>query len=114
VSRTDQVTRLERHRDEFNLNRGVGPLLELEELEPDEIKLVNAEFLSRVRRVQPEDIVAIYDAYVETLHRWGIMCPHPQHQRLYDGWLRADTPIKFDESRWFSCGLCGASVINRS
>lgn len=112
ASRTE--TRLERHRTEFSLARGVGPLLQLEELDPDEICLVNAEFLERARRINADDITKMYDAYISTLHNWGVMCPHPQPHRLYDGWHRTDTPVPFEESRWFNCVLCDAVVINRS
>ena len=112
MSRTE--TRLEQHRTSFREARGVGPLIQLEELDPDEIALINAEFLEHVRRMKADDIGAIYDAYIETLHRWGVMCPHPQRDRLYDGWCSVDTPVPFEESRWYSCRLCNAIVINRS
>lgn len=112
MSRTE--TRLERHRSSFREARCVGPLIQLEELNQDEIALINSEFWERCRRVRTDDIQTIYSIYVATLHEWGIMCPHPQPHRLYEGWYRADTPIPFEESRWFDCMLCNATVINRS
>ena len=112
MSRTE--TRLERHRDAFQLAHGVGPLIQLEELDPEEVALINSDFLERVRLTRADDILAIYDVYVATLHSWGVMCPHPTSRRLYEGWHRMDTPVPFEDSRWFHCELCSATVINRS
>lgn len=93
--------------------KGAGPLLPLDELAPDEVALVNQTFLEFCRRDRVDGIDEIYRAYIEALHEWGVMCPHPQHQRRYGGWQRSDVPVSFDDNRWFDCGLCGASVINR-
>ena len=114
MSQTDIPTRLELHREAFRLAGYRGPLIQLEELGPDEVALVNADFLTRIRRVSADDITAIYRVYIETLHGWGVMCPHPQRHRRYDGWHQSDTPRPFEEFRWFGCLLCEAYVINRS
>lgn len=89
-----------------------GPLLRLEELDHSELELVNREFLDRLQG-RAEDIDQIYEAYAQALHSWGIICPHPQQHRMYDGFHKTDVPLKFDESRWFECRLCGTAVINR-
>ena len=91
----------------------LGPLLVLETLGPDEVALVNRSFLERCQRDRVTGIDDIYGAYVSSLHEWGIMCPHPQHRRRYDGWHGSDVPLPFDESPWYDCGLCGTAVINR-
>lgn len=109
-SRTE--TRLERHRRAFLFAKQTGPLLRIDELAADEIELINFDFLEKCRG-KTEDIDAIYSAYVEVLHLWGVMCPHPQHQRMYGGFQRTDVPLTFDEAKWFDCRLCKASVINR-
>jgi hypothetical protein len=50
---------------------------------------------------------------VDTLHQWGVMCPHPQPHRLYDGFRMSDVPLTFDACRWYDCTLCKTAVINR-
>ena len=107
------MTRLERHRIDFEAAKRMGSLLPLEELEPEEVALVNKSFLERCRRDRVDGINQMYEAYVSSLHEWGVMCPHPQHLRRYDGWQRSDTPVLFGDSPWFSCGICKAAVINR-
>lgn len=104
-------TRLEEHRRLFTQNGGRGSLLKIEELNQAEMQLVNYEFMERCRG-RCENIDAMYAAYIETLHSWGVMCPHPQHMRLYDGFHRTDVPLKHDEAQWYNCTLCGSSVIN--
>lgn len=111
ASRTE--TRLEAHRREFQQAERRGPLLRIEELTQTEIDLISADFLSRVRGLRPDDLGQIYFAYVDTLHSWGVICPHPQQHRRYDGFHRTDVPLPFEESRWYECGLCSACVINR-
>lgn len=105
------ATRLEEHRKVLEAADGLGPLLRLEELQPDEVALVNAVFLRRCQVVGTDDITKIYEAYIKTLHEWGVMCPHPSVHRLYNGWLKSDVPEP--ESTWFLCGLCNCMVINR-
>lgn len=109
-SRTE--TRLETHRREFRRAEFRGPLIRIEELSRPEIDLINGEFLERCKG-SAEDIDQIYSAYVQTLHSWGVICPHPQHQRMYDGYYRTHIPQRFEDSRWYTCNLCQAIVINR-
>lgn len=109
------TTRLEGHRSELEAAGYLGPLIRLEELDEDELRLINRTFLERCRRLNAVDIGGIYRAYVETLHEWGVMCPHPhpQPQRAYEGWFRSDCPQPFEDHRWYDCNLCGSAVINR-
>jgi hypothetical protein len=109
-SRTE--TRLESHRREFEEARRLGPMVRIEDLDQGEIDLINAEFLERCNG-RAEDINEIYEAYIQTLNNWGIICPHPQGHRRYDGYHRTDVPLRFDECRWYECALCRALVINR-
>ncbi len=111
VQRTE--TRLERHRQVFVESKFVGQLLRIDDLDPVEIELLNAEFFDRCRRRGVTDLSEIYQAYIETLHSWGVMCPHPQHLRTYEGLYRSMAPPSFSDSAWFNCDLCGAGVINR-
>ena len=105
-------TRLERHRASWELGRRTGPLLRLEDLDQSEVELINADFFVRARDLGANDLERMYEVYVETLHMWGVMCPHPLYQRLYDGWRRSELAVPTEESRWFSCGLCKTLVIN--
>lgn len=88
-------------------------MLRYEDLTTEEQALVYTTFMARVRHVQSEDIVSFHRTYTEVLHEWGVMCPHHQAYRLYDGWTSSDTPVPFEESRWFRCSLCDSLVINR-
>lgn len=107
------MTRLEEHRKKLEVEQYLGPLIPLHELTPEEVAIVNRSFLERCRRDRVEGTDGYYGTYVSVLHEWGIMCPHPQHRRLYDGLYASDVPLPFDEARWYHCGLCAAAVINR-
>lgn len=107
------MTRIELHRESLELNGRQGPLLRIEDLSSDEITIVNSSFLDLCRNRKVNDIDETYSAYVFTLHTWGIMCPHPQQHRLYDGFKHSDSPIDFESSKWFNCILCSAAVINK-
>jgi hypothetical protein len=105
-------TRLETHRNELIRSKGLGPLIKIDDLTPEELELVNSDFLESCHG-NAEDVNQIYSLYVEALHRWGIMCPHPQIHKRYDGYIKNDTPLDFEESKWFECKLCCTYVINR-
>lgn len=107
------MTRLEQRRKQMEEEKVHGPLLRIEDLAEDELSILNASFLELCRRRNVTDIQETYGAYVDTLHHWRVMCPHPQPQRRYDGWRQSDFPMSFDTCRWFECKLCGAAVINR-
>ena len=104
-------TRLEAHRREFIANRRTGPLLRVEDLDTYELTLLNHDFMDRCRG-RGYDLTAMYVAYVDTLHSWGVMCPHPQGHRLYMGFQASDTPLPASDAPWFNCRLCGAGVFN--
>lgn len=107
------MTRLEAHRKTLEEEKRHGPLLRIEDLSTEELDLVNKSFLDLCRRRKVGDIRETYAAYVDTLHRWGVMCPHPQPNRLYDGHRTSEFPVDFESSKWYDCSLCGAAVINR-
>ena len=106
-------TRLEIHRDEFHSGKCLGKLLKIEELTVDELTMVNSSIFLYMGISDAQNLDGYYQVYIETLHSWGIMCPHPQIRRLYDGYRKSDYPIQFNESKWYSCTLCKTSVINR-
>lgn len=106
------MTRLENHRKLLESEKRNGPLLRIEDLNPEEITIINASFLEMCKSRRVEDINQTYIAYADTLHKWGVMCPHPQQLRLYDG-QSSDVPIDFQTFKWFECKLCSAEVINK-
>jgi hypothetical protein len=95
------MTRLEAHKSRFDLAERRGELLRLEELTVEEVAMVNSTFFERVHRNPPEDLAGMYRIYVETLHEWGVMCPHPINERSYSV-----------DGRWYDCSLCKAAVIH--
>lgn len=107
------MTRLEARRKQMEEENAYGPLLRVEDLGQDEISVIYSSFLELCRRRKVSDINEMYVAYVDTLHHWKVMCPHPQPHRLYDGYRESDIPLSFDTHRWFECTLCRAAVINR-
>ena len=107
------MTRLEKHRNSLREEDRHGPLLRIDELNPEEISLINGSFLDLCRKRKVADINQTYSAYVDTLHQWGVMCPHPQPHRLYEGRRQSDYPLDFESSKWYDCTLCKAAVINR-
>ncbi len=112
ASRTD-MTRLETRRKQMEEENAHGPLLQIEELTSEEKAILNSSFLELCRRRKAADLGEVYQAYVDTLFHWKIMCPHPQVHRLYDGSMKSDSPLPFDTHKWFDCKLCGTAVINR-
>lgn len=105
--------RLIEHRRRREADADRGPLLTFEELDRDEREAINSDFLARVRMLGAEGEAALYRIFVDTLHSWGVMCTHPQSFRLYDGNRNSYAPLDFEQSRWYSCLVCGCSVINR-
>lgn len=107
------MTRLEKHRKSLLEEKRFGPLLRVEDLQVDEISLINSSFLELCRARKVSNIEETYSAYVDTLHQWGVICPHPLVHRRYDGFSRSDAPVPFETSKWYTCQLCRAMVINR-
>ena len=99
------MTRLEEHKVKFELDERRGQLLRIDELTGDELAIINSSFFERIRRVTPETLEEMYQVYLTTLHEWGVMCPHPMERRDYEN-------TGPDDSRWYNCGLCKASVIH--
>jgi hypothetical protein len=107
------VDRLESHRAALEQSERRGSLLRFDELNSHERERIHADFMTKVRLNGVEDLWQMWCLYVETLHAWGIMCPHPQTFRLYDGYRLSDMPVTFSDSVWYECRLCQAAVINR-
>jgi hypothetical protein len=86
-----------------------GPLLKHDELVPAEQALLREDFLrQRVGSDLPD-----HTLYLGVMHSWGVICPHPQDRRVYEGLYWSDSSVPFDECSWYSCGVCNCIVINR-
>lgn len=101
-------TRLELHRLKFRAAEGKHPLLPWTDLSEFERGLFSKQFfqslfLDRQRR-DPYEILR------QEYAGWGIMCPHPQHLRLYGGKVKSDVPT--GDHRWYLCKCCDGYVPN--
>jgi hypothetical protein len=103
-------TRLELHRLKYHQNGG-GELLLLGELDDEERELVSHDVLTAIQR---EAGVDEYEIYSRTLADWGVMCPHPQVKRLYEGKQRLDVPAGLlGMFKWYFCECCKTYVLNK-
>lgn len=115
MSYQGQVTRLETHRLAFRSAEipMTGPLLRFQDLSPEERRIVDSAAVQRVRELASDGRDFTTHDYLEVLHSWGIMCPHPLGTRTYEGLYWSDIELSFDECRWYDCDTCGCIVINR-
>lgn len=105
--------RLREHRKNLKGDGYRGPLLRFDELTAEERNVVHGDFMERMRRDGADGLWEMWCIYVETLHLWGVICPHPIPFRLYEGFHETDSPVSFEDSQWFHCRLCQSAVINR-
>lgn len=103
-------TRIELHRLKYLWSKNQANFSELitfAELDPASKKLVSDDVFSQIRRNGGEDR---YRVYAEVLASWGIICPHPQHMRLYSG--KVESPFPLASHRWYKCKCCECSCMN--
>lgn len=105
------VDRLVSHRDQFrgSLIPMTGPLLRHSDLNDSERSLLKGDFLKRRTSSELPDHLL----YLDVMHSWGVMCPHPQSSRRYEGIFCWDHPPGFNEFKWYSCEVCECAVINK-
>lgn len=89
-------------------NGGTGPLLEYSKLSAKDIRTISKEIFSTIGSSMGDKDP--YEIYIEVMMKWGIMCPHPQYKRLYEGKHRMSFPTC--KYRWFLCECCSSCVIN--
>lgn len=84
-----------------------GHLLNIDELELHDIRKIAAEVFENIRSYEGD----MYKQYLSVLTKYNIMCPHPQHKRLYNG-----KKLKHisDSHQWYECEMCDCSVMNES
>jgi hypothetical protein len=86
-----------------------GSLLRYTDLNPAEQALIKADFLRR----RPVPGMADHILYLRVMHSWGVICPHPQESRMYEGLYWSDSSVDFEECQWYVCQVCECIVINR-
>lgn len=101
--------RIQLHRLKFHWLGKKTDMLSFFSLDPDEKKMVAEDILTKLHLNRGKDP---YKVYVETLADWGIVCPHPEHMRLYSGVKKSEYPV-FDH-KWFKCEVCGCSSFNEN
>ncbi len=108
----ESIDRFLEHRRSFRLEgvQMTGPLLRITDLNSAERAVIESELSSWILLAGSSDPKLC--AWV--LHSNGVMCPHPTTSRLYDGFYRTLEEVSFDESEWYSCGVCDSIVINRN
>jgi len=94
-----------KHYKRYIKSGGAGPLMKVEDVDEENMSIIAGEIFRLSKLVEDP-----YDAYVQIISKYGIICPHPQRKRLYDGCFRSDTPIA--RYRWYNCEMCQCSVFN--
>jgi hypothetical protein len=100
-------TRIELHRLKYHWMGKKTDLIPFFRLDPEEKQIVAQDVLTQIYLNGGKDP---YKIYAEVLNRWGIVCPHPQHMRLYSGQLSSEFPLT--GHRWYSCPVCGCTCMN--
>jgi hypothetical protein len=101
-------TRLELHRLKYCAAEGKHPLIPWKDLSDFEKNQFSTSFFQALfvdkQKRDP------YVVYADELSNWGIMCPHPQHKRLYGGTVRSEVPV--GSHRWYLCECCASHCPN--
>ena len=101
-------TKFEKHVEDFQNGKGTGNLLAIEDIDPKDMAVVAAKIFVGISDAKDEN--EMYCTYLSVLSAYGIMCPHPQHKRLYSGWLSSKEPLL--DYGWYTCTMCNCSAIN--
>lgn len=99
-------TRLDVHRLLYHWLGRKTSLLQFDSLDEEEKKTISNAVFTNMYLNRDADKYAVY---AETLSDWGVMCPHPQHMRVYpDG---SSSHFHDFSQRWFSCRVCNCTVF---
>ena len=101
----EMPTSLYENADHFLSNDKHGPLAIMDDITQDDMKLISDEILKLCKKYDDP-----YSAYIFVLSKYGIMCPHPQNKRFYDGHKKSDVVLK--NYKWYNCNMCSCAVIN--
>lgn len=86
-------------------SRKCGPLITIEDISHEDMSLIAHEIFRLMKKYDDP-----YDAYIFVLSKYGIMCPHPQIKRLYNGFKKSAVPQV--QYKWYNCSMCKCSAIN--
>jgi hypothetical protein len=100
-------TKWDIHIESWKKFKKKGPLIALDDLESNERSWLATKIF---QLFGPLDEQSKYEAYMNVLHEYGIMCPHPQHKRLYGGTEQLPKPS--DQHLWYDCTMCSCTVLN--
>lgn len=100
-------TRLELHRLKYHWSGQTLTPIPFDRLDPEEKGIVARDALTHIYLNRGQNP---YQVYAEVLGNWGVVCPHPQHVRLYSG--QKSSPYPLAGHRWYDCQMCGCSVFN--
>lgn len=85
---------------------GMGPLLNIEELEDEDLRMISAEVFENIKNNEGD----MHEQYFLVLAKYKIMCPHPQNKRLYSNKKLSYHSISYP---WYECSMCDSAVINK-
>jgi hypothetical protein len=102
---TRKKTRFQEHCEEYLKSGGTGQLMRIEDVDGDDMSQIAGEIFRLAKTMDDP-----YQAYVSVISKYGIICPHPQKKRLYDGRHKSDVPV--ERYRWYDCTMCGCSAFN--
>lgn len=101
-------THFEEYVEQYKSGQKTGYLLSIEDIEPKDMVLISNKIFRSLSKTNNED--EMYNAYLSVLAEHGIICPHPQHKRLYCGYFQSKEPLS--SYPWYECTMCGCGVIN--
>lgn len=91
-------SKIERHRLKFHASgKKQDLLIEFDSLDRKDKQIIARDIL---HRLNVEESTDRYKKYIESLHDWGIACPHPEQLRK-------------EKDRWFSCSGCDCIVMKQ-
>lgn len=99
-------TRLDLHRAKFHQQKKMIPLLLVSDLSEEECDIIASEVF-KLKKISDEE--NIQNLYFYILSDFGVMCPHPQEERRYEGTRQKQIN---EIGNWYKCLLCHCLVLN--
>jgi len=91
--------------DHLTGNEKCGSLMIIDDISQSDMSLIAYEIFRLIKNYDDP-----YDAYILVLSKYGIMCPHPQIKRLYNGFKKSMSPLA--NFKWYNCSMCKCAAIN--
>lgn len=102
----------ESHLQKWKESGGYGERIDLDSIDDKNLKSIISEIFSAIKKSDSSDSISPYKVYLSILNKYGIMCPHPTHLRLYSGREMLSNQTRSYTHKWFSCKMCDCRVIN--